>query len=84
MKETPSLRELLIASGLYATSSIIGPLALFGGAGMLLDSFFATSPWLLLGGVFIAFVTTNILLYRKLATLNKLIDEQRDKPGKQS
>jgi F0F1-type ATP synthase assembly protein I len=71
MKASSSLREIVVASGLYAASSIIGPLVVFGGIGMLLDDVFETGPWLLLGGVLVAFVVTNVLLFRKVMKLTQ-------------
>lgn len=71
MKSSSSVRELLIASGLYATSSIIGPLVIFGGTGLALDNVFGTGPWLLLGGVLIAFIMTNVLLFKKIMKLSR-------------
>ena len=75
MKLDSSFRDLFIASGLYVTSSIIGPLLLFGGVGMVLDSIFGTDPWLLLGGVGIAFIISNTLLFRRIAQLSKDIEQ---------
>ena len=69
-----SVRELALAVFYYASGSIFGPLLVFGGLGYLADKFFATSPTLLIVGVFVAFVTTNVLLYKKVAKINKLIE----------
>ncbi len=74
-----SIREMALAVFYYASGSIFGPLLVFGVLGYLLDKFFVTSPTFLIVGVFVAFVTTNILLYRKVARINKLIEAHGQK-----
>lgn len=74
-----ALRELIIASSMYSIGSIAGPLLIFGGIGLMLDKYFKTSPWALLGCVFIAFITTNILLFRKIKKLNELMAAESPK-----
>ena len=68
-----SFRELIIASSMYSIGSIIGPLLFFGGIGFIIDRIYQTSPWALLISVFIAFITTNILLFKKVKELNNLM-----------
>ncbi len=74
-----SVREMALAVFYYASGSIFGPLLVFGGLGYLVDKFFATSPTFLIVGVFAAFVTTNVLLYKKVIKINKLIEAQGKK-----
>lgn len=71
-----SLKELIIASTLYTSYAIAGPLFIFGGLGFALDSYWQTKPWVTLGGVGIAFVATNIILFRKLKEINAMINAQ--------
>ena len=74
-----AVRELIIASSMYSIGSIAGPLLIFGGIGLILDKYFKTSPWALLGCIFIAFIITNILLFRKVKKLNELMLSQAPK-----
>ena len=62
--DSKSIREMMVAVFYYASSSIFGPLLVFGGLGYLIDNFFDTNPTFLIVGVFVAFVTTNILFVR--------------------
>lgn len=72
-----AIREILLASAMYGLGSILGPLLVIGGLGFIFDKVFSTSPWGLLGSVFIAFMVTNILLFRKLGQINRLIDSHK-------
>lgn len=72
-----AVKEILLASAMYSLGSIIGPLLVCGGLGFVFDKAFSTSPWGLLGSVFIAFIVTNILLFRKLGQINRLIDSHK-------
>ncbi len=74
-----SLRELIIASSMYSIGSIIGPLLIFGGIGFVIDKFFDSSPWFLLASIFVAFITTNILLFKKVKKLNEMMLSQSPK-----
>lgn len=70
-----SIRELSLSVFYYISGTIIGPLLLFGGLGYLLDNFFNTSPTLLIVGVFIAFISTNFLLFKKVKHINSLVNK---------
>ena len=72
-----AIREIVVASAMYSLSSILGPLLIIGGIGLLLDRIFDTHPWLLLGGVLVAFVITNILLFKKIKKINRMMDDYR-------
>lgn len=65
-----------MAMAAYSSFSILGPLLIIGGLGLYLDKIFNTKPWLLIISVFIAFIITNILLFKKVMALNKMIKEQ--------
>ncbi len=76
-----AIREMLFASAMYSLGSILGPLLICGGLGMVFDKIFSSSPWGLLISILIAFVFTNILLFRKLGRINKLIDSYKTEPA---
>lgn len=76
-----NIRELSIATFYYVSSTILGPLLIFGGLGYLADSFFDTSPILLIVGVFVAFLVTNFLLFKKVAKINKAVESYGKKKG---
>jgi len=72
-----TIREITVASAMYSLGSILGPLLVFGGLGLLLDRFFSTHPWSLLIGVLVAFIFTNILLFKKIRKINKMMASYR-------
>lgn len=72
-----SIREIIISSSLYSIGSILGPLLVFGGTGLILDRVFDTKPWALLGSIFVAFIITNILLFKKIKKINGMMDSYR-------
>ncbi len=72
-----SIREIIIASSLYSIGSILGPLLIFGGFGLILDRIFDTKPWALLISIFVAFIVTNVLLFKKIKKINGMMDAYR-------
>ncbi|MDI3496373.1 MAG: hypothetical protein PWQ35_394 [Patescibacteria group bacterium] len=72
-----TIREIVVASAMYSLGSILGPLLILGGTGLLLDKILDTYPWFLLGSILIAFIVTNILLFKKIKKINKLMDNYR-------
>jgi F0F1-type ATP synthase assembly protein I len=75
-------RELVRAMSVYTGASIFGPLILIGGGGYLLDRYFDTKPLLTIIGVFIAFVLSNVLLFKKSMALTRHISETYRKKEK--
>lgn len=75
IKEPSSIRELALGMMAYTSGSIIGPLLLFAVPGYLIDSHFGTKPFALLVSIFLAFVTTNFLIFKKIKKLVKKFDE---------
>jgi F0F1-type ATP synthase assembly protein I len=73
-----TIKEIAVSSALYSLGSIFGPLILIGGSGYLLDKLFNTKPWLLMISIAIAFVTTNIMLFKRIKKINTLMDKYRD------
>jgi len=65
----------------YNSASILGPLILFIGLGVLLDNKLETKPYLTIAGLIIAFITTNILIFRKV---KKLTIELKNIPNKKN
>lgn len=72
-----AVREIALASAMYSLGSILGPLLVLGGLGLLLDRIFSTHPWALLISVLIAFIVTNILLFKKIRKINKMMAQYR-------
>lgn len=70
----PNLKELALSTFYYISGSIFGPLLIFMGLGYFLDKILKTKPVLLIFGFFIAFVTSNVLMFKKVVKLNKKID----------
>lgn len=75
--DNKSIREIVISSSFYSIGSILGPLIVFGGIGLILDRVFDTKPWSLLGSVLVAFIITNILLFKKIKKINGMMDSYR-------
>ena len=79
-----SIREIIIASSLYSIGSILGPLLVFGGFGLILDRIFDTKPVALLISILVAFIMTNVLLFKKIKKINGMMDayrlETKDEP----
>lgn len=65
--------------------SIAVPLVILLLAGRWLDKKFGTSPWLLIAGLVLSFITTNILMFREAMRVMKQAGEEtptRAKEGK--
>lgn len=71
-----SLRQLIVSSAAYSLSSILGPLLILGVPAYFLDQYFGTKPMIMLSAVFVSFVISNILLYKKVTKINRMIAEQ--------
>jgi F0F1-type ATP synthase assembly protein I len=77
-------KQLALSFVAYSTASIFGPLLIIGGLGYFLDKYFDTMPILTIIAVFIAFIVTNILLFKKMKMVNKLIDQYKAKSIKEA
>ena len=66
-----------IATGMlyYNAASILGPILVFVGGGLLLDNYFNTKPYLTIGGLIIAFVFSNILILKRIRKLTSELKE---------
>jgi len=76
-------KNLGIAMAAYSSASIFGPLIIIGGLGLYLDKKLDTYPWLLAISIFVAFMTTNVLLFKKTIALTKMIQSQKEKQVKE-
>lgn len=79
-----SFKEMALATFYYTSGAIFGPLLFFGGLGYLLDNKFDTQPRYLIIGVFLAFATTNVLLFKKVGKINRLIMSNQKKPSSEN
>lgn len=70
-----SFKELALGMAAYSGASILGPLVFFILLGFLLDKLFNTKPLCIICGVIIAFIVTNIFIYKKIKKLIKTFDE---------
>ncbi|MBN2884636.1 hypothetical protein JXE04_01800 [Patescibacteria group bacterium] len=68
-----SIKQIVISSAAYSLSSIFGPLLFIGVPAYFLDRYLGTNPMILLVAVFIAFIISNILLFRKVKIINQMI-----------
>jgi len=78
--EKHSLRQLILSSAAYSLSSIIAPLLLFGVPAYFIDNYLKTSPLVTLIAVFLAFIVTNVLLFKKVAKINRMMAENFPPP----
>ena len=78
-EKSKSVSGLLLGMAAYTGSSILGPLIALGLLGYLIDRWSGKSPWFLLLGIFLAFITTNVLIYKKTQRLTKKFDEYYNK-----
>ena len=67
-------KEIARAMFLYVSCSILGPLLVIGGIGYFVDQYFHTR-WALFFSIFIAYIISNILMFRKLKKINKEIEK---------
>jgi len=65
-KKQNNIKQIAMLAGFYTSGSILGPLILCGTIGYFLDKVFETKPLIILISIFIAFIITNILLYKKV------------------
>jgi F0F1-type ATP synthase assembly protein I len=72
-------KQLALSFVAYSSASIFGPLLVIGGIGWLLDRWLNTAPIILIISVFVAFIVTNVLLFKKIKMINKLIDKYKEK-----
>ena len=76
MKKPSTIKELALSALIYNSVSILGPLLIFV-IGITLDKIFETKPKILLVCVLFAFISTNILIFKKVKKLTKKFDEDK-------
>jgi F0F1-type ATP synthase assembly protein I len=59
------IKDFAMGMALYSSASVLGPLIIFGGIGYFLDKAFNGHNFILLASIFIAFIITNILIFRQ-------------------
>jgi F0F1-type ATP synthase assembly protein I len=60
-----SAKDFATGMAVYSSASVLGPLLVIGGIGYFLDKSYHGNHLILLGSIFIAFIVTNILIFRK-------------------
>lgn len=73
-------RELAVSTFYYISGSVFGPLMLFLGLGYFLDQAFHSKPKMLIVGFFVAFITSNVLLFKKAKKVTELIESYKPSP----
>lgn len=63
--KTTNVRDFALGMVAYSGASVIGPIIIFGTIGYFLDKAYNGRHLILLSSIFIAFVVTNILIFRK-------------------
>ena len=79
-----TIREIAVASAMYGLGSILGPLFVIGSIGWILDKVFNTGRLFLFSSIFVAFIVTNFLLFKKLKKINKMIDAYNQEETQQN
>lgn len=74
-----NIKDLLISFFVFSSASVLGPLLVVGGIGFLIYKIYDTSIIVLIVSVLIAFILSNVLLFKKLKTVNLVIDKEKDK-----
>lgn len=69
--DAKNFKEMALATFYYTSGAILGPLLFLGGLGYFLDHKFNAGSKYLIIGVVLAFVTTNILLFKKVGEVNR-------------
>ncbi len=72
-KET--VKGIIKEAAFYTSVSILVPIIFFGGIGLFLDKHFQKKPLFMLIFIGIAFVITNILLFKKTRMLTKKMEQ---------
>jgi F0F1-type ATP synthase assembly protein I len=63
------IKDFVLGMAVYSSASVLGPLIVFGVIGYFLDKAFNGHNFILLASIFIAFIITNILIFRKTLTI---------------
>jgi len=84
MRDKKTFKKLAYSYAAYSAGSVFGPMLVLGGIGYALDKFFKTR-FIVFIGVAIAFIITNILIYRKTKKLSEKMSKisKTEKEGKE-
>ncbi len=74
-QQKEGIKDVVKGAAIYTSASILGPIIFFGGIGFLLDKHFQKKPLFMLIFIGIAFVITNILLFKKTRMLTKKMEQ---------
>ena len=74
-EKNKSIKQLVLGMAAYTSASIMGPLIIFGGFGYFLDKLLGKYPLWTLVFLAVAFVLTNILLFRKIKKLSAIMEK---------
>lgn len=69
------MKQIVLGMAAYTSASILGPLLVFGGFGYFLDSVFGKYPLWTLILLAVAFVFTNVLLFRKIKKISVIMEK---------
>ena len=83
-QQKEGIKDIVKGAAIYTSASILGPIIFFGGIGLFLDKHFQKKPLFILIFVGIAFVITNILLFKKTRMLTKKMEQYSDEIKKDS
>lgn len=72
-------KDLIVGLSVYIGGSIFGPLIFFVAGGFLIDKYNGTKPLYTLIGLGVAFVTTNIILFKKAKGIYKHMTDKDEK-----
>jgi F0F1-type ATP synthase assembly protein I len=64
-----SVKDFAMGMALFSSFSVLGPLIVFGAIGYFLDKAYHGHNFILLASIFVAFIITNILIFRKTLTI---------------
>lgn len=82
MQDKKTFKKLAYSYAAYSGASVLGPILILGGTGYALDRFLGTR-FIVFAGVGIAFIVSNLLIYKKTKKLSESITEI-DKENKKS
>lgn len=66
------MKSQLVAALAVSTGNILGPLLVFGGIGWALTNQYGSNKYVLIG-IFVAFVTSNVLIFTTTARIMKMV-----------
>jgi multidrug efflux pump subunit AcrB len=78
-KKRNNVKDLLLSFFVYSSASVFGPLLVIGGIGFAIYKIYYTNVIVLIISVFVAFVFTNVLLFKKLKGVNSVLEKYKKK-----